>query len=283
MATDPVGSVVSLAERLKRRREELGISQSQAARELDVARTAYRLWELEAARPAPDRWRLIARWLGVSVTTMLLAEELLTEEEAARREAVEFDFGRTGRDWDTVAATKPGDFFAQAKSLLDDGVRNGNITEAQASGLQLVFDRVSAESTHRVTGAWEAAELRNALPANALAPRHARDSMSALGAALPTEALHTALLLVSELVTNSVRHGPTTEGSTVGLFIGVGRDRLRVEVSDGSPQGARPRTPTEEGGYGLALVSELSTRWGAGREDGHNVTWFELDLPRPGG
>jgi DNA-binding XRE family transcriptional regulator len=50
MAAD---EVISLAERLKQRREELGISQSQAARELDVARTAYRLWELEAAKPAP--------------------------------------------------------------------------------------------------------------------------------------------------------------------------------------------------------------------------------------
>ena len=43
-------SVVSIAERLKQRREELGISQSQAARGLDVARTAYRLWEMEAAQ-----------------------------------------------------------------------------------------------------------------------------------------------------------------------------------------------------------------------------------------
>ena len=57
--------VVSLAERLKSRREQLGISQAQAARELDVARTAYRLWEMEAAKPAPDRWRLISTWLGV--------------------------------------------------------------------------------------------------------------------------------------------------------------------------------------------------------------------------
>src|SRR5574342_282182 len=72
----------SLADRLKAKRRERGLSQSQAARELDVARTAYRLWELEAARPAPDRWRLVARWLGVSMSTLLLAEGLITEEEA---------------------------------------------------------------------------------------------------------------------------------------------------------------------------------------------------------
>jgi hypothetical protein len=66
------------------------------------------------------------------------------------------------------------------------------------------------------------------------------------------------------------------------VFIGVGRDRMRVEVSDGSKQGARPKTPSEQGGYGLALVAELATRWGAGHQNSLNVTWFELDLPSPG-
>ena len=74
--------VVALGERLRQRREERGLSQAQAARELDVARTAYRLWELEAAKPSPDRWRLIARWLGVSISTMLLGEDLIDDEDA---------------------------------------------------------------------------------------------------------------------------------------------------------------------------------------------------------
>ena len=45
---------------------------------------------------------------------------------------------------------------------------------------------------------------------------------------------------------------------------------------------ALPRTPSAEGGYGMALVAELASRWGSGRERGVNVTWFELDLPVPG-
>jgi transcriptional regulator with XRE-family HTH domain/anti-sigma regulatory factor (Ser/Thr protein kinase) len=279
MAAD---SVISLAERLKQRREELGMSQSQAARELDVARTAYRLWELEAAKPAPDRWRLIASWLGVSVTTMLLAEDLLTEEEAAQTQLVEFDFARRGRDWDTVGSSNPGNFFAQADGLLENGVRGGDISSDQANTLRILFDRIRAGSSTQATGGWEAAELRKVLPTGEVAPKHARDAMSVVGVDLPSEQLETARLLTSELVTNSVRHGPTTEGSSIGLFIGVGRDRLRVAVSDGSTEGARPKTPSVEGGYGLALVSVLATRWGAGREDGLNVTWFELDLPSPG-
>src|SRR6188508_3862808 len=104
-------SVISIAERLKQRREELGMSQSQAARELDVARTAYRLWEMEAAKPAPDRWRLIASWLGVSVTTMLLAEDLVSEDEAALGDIVAFDFGRPGRP--PAGAASEANFFAQ--------------------------------------------------------------------------------------------------------------------------------------------------------------------------
>jgi len=279
MAAD---SVISLAERLKQRREQLGLSQSQAARELDVARTAYRLWELEAAKPAPDRWRLISRWLGVSVTTMLLAEDLLSEEEARQTESVEFDFGRAGGDWDAVAARKSGDFFTQAKALLEEGVKASNITEAQATTLQGLLDRMAAESPSESTSAWQAAELRTLLPSNTSAPRHARAALSAVVVALPVEQVETARLLVSELVTNSVHHGPTTEDATVGLFVGVGRERLRVEVSDDASKGARPTTPSEEGGYGLAFVAELASRWGAGRERGRNVTWFELDLPTPG-
>jgi transcriptional regulator with XRE-family HTH domain/anti-sigma regulatory factor (Ser/Thr protein kinase) len=279
MSTD---SVISLADRLKRRREELGLSQSQAARELDVARTAYRLWELEAAKPAPDRWRLIARWLGVSVTTMLLAEELLTEDEATQSEVVELGFGRGGKDWDAVGAGKQGDFFAQARELLLDGVAGGDITEAQANGLRVLFERIGAQSSREPTTSWEAAELRKIFPAGELAPGHARDAMAVVGVGLPAAQLEIARLLISELVTNSVRHGPRTEEATVGVFIGVGRDRVRVEVSDGATTGARPRSPTDDGGYGLALVAELATRWGAGLQNELNVTWFELDLPEPG-
>jgi hypothetical protein len=53
---------------------------------------------------------------------------------------------------------------------------------------------------------------------------------------------------------------------------------LRVQVADDSPRPARPRTPGDDGGWGLTLVMELASRWGAGRDRGKNVTWFEIDL-----
>jgi transcriptional regulator with XRE-family HTH domain len=272
-------SVVSLAERLKQRRDELGISQSQAARELDVARTAYRLWEMEAAKPAPDRWRLIASWLGVSVTTMLLAEDLVSEDEAAMGDIVAFDFGRPGRV--STGAAGEANFFAQARNLIAEGTKSGDITSEHAQDLTFLVERIEKERSKMQTSAWEATELRKTLPANEHAPRSARDALSFVGADIPDDPLQIALLLASELVTNSVVHGPP-DPSTVGLLISVERNVLRVEVSDGSPHAATPKAPNEDGGLGLAFVAEMASRWGAGRNDGINVTWFELDLPLPG-
>jgi transcriptional regulator with XRE-family HTH domain/anti-sigma regulatory factor (Ser/Thr protein kinase) len=274
--------IISLAERLKSRRAELGISQSQAARELDVARTAYRLWEMEAAKPAPDRWRLIASWLGVSVTTMLLAEDLVSEEEAAFGELVSADFARSGRDWDTVGAAQAGDFFKQARSLIDDGLRSGDITAEQAASLTLVVDRVQQERVLASTEGWAAAELRRTLPATSDSARTAREALAFVAQDIPEHALERGMLLISELVSNSVRHGPQGPSATLEVAVSVERTRLRVEVADRSATPARLKTPSDEGGYGLALVTAMATRWGAGLRDGTNVTWFEIDLPLPG-
>jgi signal transduction histidine kinase len=51
----------------------------------------------------------------------------------------------------------------------------------------------------------------------------------------PQTARKAVAYLVSEVVTNSVRHAPSAPGATVGLSIGVERKILRVDVSDRSP------------------------------------------------
>jgi transcriptional regulator with XRE-family HTH domain/anti-sigma regulatory factor (Ser/Thr protein kinase) len=274
-----MADVVSLGDRLKTRRAELGLSQAQAARELDVARTAYRLWEMEAAKPSPDRWRLISRWLGVSVTTMLLADELISAEEATASTVTEVRFGRSGADWDHASAAREGDFFLQSRGLIQDGVASGSITAEQADELSLVLDRLEQERRAAPTMQWAPGELRKAFPASARTPRAARDAVSLMAGDLPTEALETARLLTSELVTNSVVHGPP---ATVGVFIGVGRDRIRIEISDEADAPPRPAPPGRDGGYGLTLVVALASRWDTSRDGYGNVTWFELDLPAPG-
>ena len=133
----------SLAARLKARREELGLSQAQAARELEVARTAYRLWELEAARPAPDRWRLVARWLGVSMSTLLLAEDLISSDEAdASTVAADRFEAATGTSSDVEAEGEAGDFFDQAQSIIDRSIERGLLSADEAGQFRTMFRRI---------------------------------------------------------------------------------------------------------------------------------------------
>lgn len=93
---------------------------------------------------------------------------------------------------------------------------------------------------------------------------------------LDREMTETALLLVSELATNAIRHGTPP----VRLSLRLDADRLRVEVTDSSPQLPRLRRPgpDQASGRGLHIVQQLAARWGAhvtGSRLGKTV-WFEL-------
>lgn len=92
-----------------------------------------------------------------------------------------------------------------------------------------------------------------------------------------------ALLLSSELVTNSVRHsGSAVPGGIVTVTVAVGDEIVRVEVTDRVGDGV-PILPSAtsaddeaEGSRGLWLVDALAARWGYQRGGGLATTWFEL-------
>jgi transcriptional regulator with XRE-family HTH domain len=137
------GEVENLADRLKAKREQRGISQAQAARELDVARTAYRLWEMEAARPAPDRWRLVARWLGVSVATLLLSEGYISDKEAAELNVAADTYEvANGGTQDVATEAEGGDFFEQGESVIDQSLERGVFTAKEAAEFRRMLRRI---------------------------------------------------------------------------------------------------------------------------------------------
>ena len=76
---------------------------------------------------------------------------------------------------------------------------------------------------------WEEAELRKSFLANDHSPRVAREALSVLAADLPDQLLAIARLLVSELVANSVKHGPSGPSAKVGFYVHVERNQAQFE------------------------------------------------------
>jgi anti-sigma regulatory factor (Ser/Thr protein kinase) len=116
------------------------------------------------------------------------------------------------------------------------------------------------------------------LPGVAVSVAGAREfTRSCLSSArAPEETIDRAVLLVSELVTNSVVHA----ACEVRLRVTPGSP-VRVEVHDGSQERprVRDRGPLEAGGLGLVVVESVASRWGIEPQSTGKVVWFELDSP----
>jgi anti-sigma regulatory factor (Ser/Thr protein kinase) len=124
------------------------------------------------------------------------------------------------------------------------------------------------------------------LPATRPAASVARQATRAAMAAWRLSYLaDSAVLLVSELVTNAVKHaGSAAAAAATVLRLEYGGDWLRIEVHDTSPHAPRPRVPDwlDESGFGLMLVDALAASWGVRQTAQGKAVWAELDA-RPGG
>ncbi len=89
-----------------------------------------------------------------------------------------------------------------------------------------------------------------------------------------------AALLVSELVTNSLRHATGPIGVRLVRPEGAG-GVLLVEVSDPLPDPPRERVAglDDESGRGLQLVAHAADRWGTRPGTSGKTVWFELSMP----
>jgi anti-sigma regulatory factor (Ser/Thr protein kinase) len=112
------------------------------------------------------------------------------------------------------------------------------------------------------------------------AAAEARRALDRVGDELPGSRMRDVRLLVSELVTNAVRHAGIRAGDPIHMLIDVGDGRMRVEIAD-SGSGFEPRPPepdpTRASGWGLVLVAELADRWGVEPGDPGTRIWFEVD------
>jgi anti-sigma regulatory factor (Ser/Thr protein kinase) len=108
--------------------------------------------------------------------------------------------------------------------------------------------------------------------------RHAMAGCGLVGAAQEP----TLLLLVSELVSNSVRHAGMDADERIRLRAHCDDACAYVEVCDAGRSGgvpakrAKPVDVLEPGGLGLVLVDEMADRWGVHCHEDETCVWFEL-------
>jgi anti-sigma regulatory factor (Ser/Thr protein kinase) len=138
-------------------------------------------------------------------------------------------------------------------------------------------------NSHLATGnSHLAGRIEVTLPAS---PEAASIGRAVAGAFCPVLDEHSAedlMLLVSEVVGNSVRH-PQVVGNVVSMELELIGGHLRVAVRDRG-SGFRPPPPPDvdgdpTGGFGLYLVEQLADRWGV-EADPNTEVWFELDVGR---
>jgi anti-sigma regulatory factor (Ser/Thr protein kinase) len=124
-------------------------------------------------------------------------------------------------------------------------------------------------------------ELVQEFPIGADAVSAARRSLDRFGGRLEGPLLDDVRLLVSELVTNSVRHsGAAGQETSVGLNVALKPDCIRVEVRDPGDGFEPEAAPAEDmsSGWGLYLVDRLADRWGVHNDDVITLVWFEITL-----
>lgn len=96
-----------------------------------------------------------------------------------------------------------------------------------------------------------------------------------------------ALIVLSELVSNAVKHASPLGDSDIGVRWVVDSERLEIAVTDGGSHTdpvADIAAMTAVGGRGLDIVRKLSLGWGVSESDGHVTVWATLPVSdRPEG
>ena len=104
----------------------------------------------------------------------------------------------------------------------------------------------------------------------------ARQSLGKLAGRVAPERLEVLRLLVSELVTNSIRHARLENGERIGVRIESSPWLVRVEVWDSGAGFEAPVPESLSSGWGFYLLDKLADRWGLDHNTSTRV-WFELD------
>jgi anti-sigma regulatory factor (Ser/Thr protein kinase) len=107
----------------------------------------------------------------------------------------------------------------------------------------------------------------------------ARRAVLARNGVLPASAREDVLLLVTELVTNAVRHADVGSEQSLRVKLRFSPRHVRVDAFDpgtGFTRALAPSRGDESGGWGLFLVNQIAHRWGVRRMASGTCVWFEI-------
>ena len=134
---------------------------------------------------------------------------------------------------------------------------------------------------HAASGKLQYMELR--LPCDVASVSSARRlATDFAGDRLSDMKLDDFALMVSEVVTNAVKHGSPEADGNIGLRLEGDQDALRVMVTDGGQVFALDPESIDrdrDESFGLLLVNKLADRWGYSL-DGKKAIWLEVDAPQ---
>jgi anti-sigma regulatory factor (Ser/Thr protein kinase) len=176
---------------------------------------------------------------------------------------------------------------AQIDALSDTvAALHGAAKALRAENLDLRAEAARLRGHRRPPDRADSAELADlTIPLSLQAPSVARAFIvRCLADHVASETLEDAQLLVTELVTNSVRHSGTTEGDDIVVRVHLWRQMCRLEVEDHGRDAViapQPLDPMAGSGIGLNLVQMLSQRWGVIQPpNGPTRVWAQLPCDR---
>jgi anti-sigma regulatory factor (Ser/Thr protein kinase) len=131
-----------------------------------------------------------------------------------------------------------------------------------------------------ITKTGAGARVHHLDPAPASVPKARRLACEVAESYLDEAQLHSFELVVTEVVSNAVRHGGKLD-EPIRLAVTPKDGYMCVQVTDAGP-GLVPKPGAleadDDGGFGLFIVEQLTRRWGVTRENNRTRVWFELDF-----
>jgi anti-sigma regulatory factor (Ser/Thr protein kinase) len=162
-------------------------------------------------------------------------------------------------------------------------VRQGQAIEALSAAVDALQRGVTALESERAASRERASEHREVrLALDVRAPAAARAVVAGVLESRTSAAVSADVqLLVSELVSNSVRHSGAAADSGLVVSVRYWPSAVRIDVEDAGDVGSiAARAPGADGGFGMNIVRAISERWGVERIAARGTrVWAQIALP----